>query len=385
MKKMLKLFILLAFIISSFLFSKEIYAKENINVYLFGGATCPHCKAELKLLNELKSDYPINVKYYEVYYNKSNQKLMSRFEKAYSASFNGVPVLVIGPEYLVGENTEKVKELVIKYSEKETYKDPYAIVEDYEELNKKEEGDNTDNGKYKRKVFGIELDLQKVGPIIMGMFLGFADGINPCMFSVLIFLLTYLLSISSKKKMLISGILFAITVFITYFLLMLGVFKIMSLIPYISMLKNIMGIIAIIMGAIMIKDFFFYGKWFSLQIPKSARPMIEKITQKGTYLSAILLAIFSSFVELPCTIGIPMAYITAIKDSNLSVIPHLLFYNFFFIVPLSLIIFSVFKASNAIEKVNKSEEKRDKYKKYMRLIAGVILVLMGMGFIFKVL
>ena len=354
---------------------------------MFGGETCPHCKKELALLDELKSKYSFNLKYYEVYYNKDNQSLMERFSKAYSAEFTGVPVLIIGPEYVIGEDPTKVETLIKKYTEKQEYKDPYNILTDYEAANitNNNVDTNKDGTGYTRNIFGIDLSLNKVGPLVMGALLGFADGINPCMFSVIIFLLTYLLSISSKKKMLISGVLFAVTVFITYFLLMLGVFKVMSLIPYIALLKTVIGVIAILMGAIMIKDFFFYGKWFSLQIPASARPMIEKITQKGTYFSAIILAIFSSFVELPCTIGIPMAYLTAIKDSNLSVIPHIIFYNFFFIIPLSIIIFSVFSASNAIEKVNSSEEKRDKYKKYMRLLAGVILVGMGLGFIFRIL
>jgi cytochrome c biogenesis protein CcdA len=47
-----------------------------------------------------------------------------------------------------------------------------------------------------------------------------ADSINPCAFAVMLLLLTTILSkTQDKKKALLAGLLFALAVFITYFLL----------------------------------------------------------------------------------------------------------------------------------------------------------------------
>ena len=52
-----------------------------------------------------------------------------------------------------------------------------------------------------------------------------ADSINPCVFGVLIFLLAYMTSVfKSKTKMLIGGLTYISSVYLTYFLIGLGVF-----------------------------------------------------------------------------------------------------------------------------------------------------------------
>lgn len=95
-----------------------------------------------------------------------------------------------------------------------------------------------------------------------------------------------------------------------------------------------------------LKDIFWYGKGISLAIPKKAKPMLEYITVRGTYMSAFVLAILSSLVELPCTIGIPLAYVGAIGEQA-NVLPALLVYNLFFILPLIIIIGGIYVGNKA--------------------------------------
>jgi len=189
---------------------------------------------------------------------------MRTFEKAYNANFTGVPVVIIGKDYFLGESKEKTDELISKYSQNMgEYIDAYQYV--------LQQGNNNGGGlvnnadkKASIKIFNKEIKLESVGPVIFGILLGFADGINPCMFGVLIFLLTYLISIGSKKRVLKSGLIFAATAFVFYFTVMFLMHKLIfsttALLPYISIIKIIIGIIALVMGSIEIKDFFFYGK-----------------------------------------------------------------------------------------------------------------------------
>ena len=79
-------------------------------------------------------------------------------------------------------------------------------------------------------------------------------------------------------------------------------------------------------------------------------------------------------VELPCTAGIPLAYIAVLTDRDLNFYLPLLLYNFFFVLPSTLIVlFVIF----AWVKVDKMEKARMIFRKWMRLVAGGILVLLA--------
>ncbi len=382
-----------------FIFSFSLFnitnAKEGnpINVYIFHGETCPHCKKELGYLDDLSKKYNFNLKKYEVYYNKQNRELMDRFAKAYNTSFNGVPVVIVGYEYIIGDKQEDTERLIRQYGSQQTYKDPYELLLEFENTNivdsniktqTSTDGTNIPNnpnssGDY-FKIFGKTLNLKEVGPVFFGAILGLADGINPCMFGVLMFLLTYLISIGSKKKVLMSGIVFIISTFSFYYLVMYGMhnllFNVSIFLPYIAIFKIVIGVLAIAFALLEIKDFFFYGKGISLKIPSFAKPIIELIGKRGTYFSAFLLALFSSIVELPCTIGIPLTYIAA-TEKKINIFLSLFIYNLAFIIPLIIIVSTVYLSSDKFKNGEKTGVTEEKYKKVMRLIAGIILLTMG--------
>jgi hypothetical protein len=209
------------------------------------------------------------------------------------------------------------------------------------------------------------------------------------MFWVLIFLLTYLVSVWSRKKVLYSGLIFAITTFVLYSAIMYWMHKLLFntnfFLKYISTVKYVIWILAIILWLIEVKDFFWYGKWVSLKIPSWAKPTLEYVTKKWTYMSAFVLAVLSTFVELPCTIWIPLAYVWAVW-TKINIFTALWIYNFFFILPLIIIILgiyywiSAFKTKDWDLAINKVSN-----KKIMRLVAWIILITLWVLFLTKVL
>jgi hypothetical protein len=76
------------------------------------------------------------------------------------------------------------------------------------------------------------------------------------MFSVLLFLVTYLLAIGSKKRAIKVGLVFAFGVFFIYFLFMLGILNLITLIGFIQKIKILIATFALIAALILIKDFF---------------------------------------------------------------------------------------------------------------------------------
>ena len=400
------------------------FAKDVPQLILFYWETCPHCKNEEWYIEELKSEYEFDVVWYEVFFNKDNLKVLEVYSKKFWKDFTWVPIVIMWDDYLEWEDYNWTKELLEKYAEKKSESDTkpdtntdtkttrpepaqttWDVKIDVTELwNENDSLTWSDVSNWDEKTttqltwdnnqtvefFGKEISMKTVWPIVFWIILWFVDGINPCMFWVLIFLLTYLVSVGSRKKVLYSGLIFVITTFVLYFGIMYLMhnllFSTMSLLPYIAYIKYTIWWIAIILWAIEIKDYFFYGKWISLKIPSSIKPTLEYITKKWTYMSAFVLAVLSTFVELPCTIWIPLAYVWAVAD-NVKIFLALWIYNFFFIVPLLIIVFWIYFWLSAF----KSDENGQmaindvSSKKIMRLIAGIVLIVLWCLFFAKVI
>lgn len=223
---------------------------------------------------------------------------------------------------------------------------------------------------------------------ILGITLGLSDGIfNPCALSVLLFLIAYLMALGSKKKCLIIGFIYSLIIFIIYFSFMYGILygitNISEIAKNIELLKTVVGIALIIFGAIELKDFFFYGKGVSLEIPGFAKPKIEKLVKAATIPSALALGFLVSLVEIPCAGAFPFTYTTILASSGMSLgvsILYLLWYNIFFVVPLLALVLVFYLG---LVKVEAAEEKRLKLRKYMRLVAGIIMISLAVAMLMR--
>jgi thiol-disulfide isomerase/thioredoxin len=216
--------------------------------------------------------------------------------------------------------------------------------------------------------------------IILGMILGLMDGVfNPCALSVLFFLIAYLMGLGSKRKCLVIGTIYSLMIFVIYALFMFGILNVIYYVGNLSLIEKVIGAALIIFGIIEIKDFFFYGKGFSLEIPKSASPYIEKLIKAATIPSALILGLLVALVEIPCAGAFPFFYTTLLASKGIQGIENILYilwYNIFFVSPL-LILTLIFYLGFA--KVEEAEKKRLKLRKYMRLTAGIIMILLGLS------
>ncbi|MBI2110007.1 hypothetical protein HYT58_02440 [Candidatus Woesearchaeota archaeon] len=212
-------------------------------------------------------------------------------------------------------------------------------------------------------------------PIIIGASL--IDGINPCAFGVLIFLLAYLSkNIKDRRMMLSHGLIYILAVFITY--LAAGLF----LLPVIRQLGSLsvgfyilIGVLVVLAGLIEIKDFFYYGRGFSLSIfPNDVIKMyVNKVGKK--LWTAFFLGVFVALVELPCTGAVYLAVLTlmTLAGIQLKYILFLVLYNLIFVLPLIVILWLFVRGVSA----NKFKTWHQKHKALMRLLIGLVLIGMG--------
>ncbi|MBI4135857.1 hypothetical protein HY477_03935 [Candidatus Uhrbacteria bacterium] len=231
------------------------------------------------------------------------------------------------------------------------------------------------------------------GNLTLGIILAaaLADSINPCVLGVLIFLVAFQMRVfKSANRMLVGGLLYTVVVYVTYLALGFGILKIAVSLHVANAFYWIAAIIAIIAGLLEIKDFFWYGRGFTLQMIPGAAQRIKMYTQKIEtlqqkrpalgYLMIAVLGVFVVLVELPCT-GAPYFAILALlaQGSYATAVPYLLLYNLVFILPLLVVIALVYFGKTS-ERV---ESWRTQHKGTMRLGIGLFLIALGVYMIYS--
>jgi thiol-disulfide isomerase/thioredoxin len=409
------------------------FAAENntVCVFLFYDSGCPHCAQERLFLQELKQKYPIDLHEFEVG-NPENSNLWYQICSKYKTRFGVVPITFIGDKVFVG----------FDYGDQEIFNPQYNAFIGYSSVIEKTIKEYVEKGgvgcpsesssssmnlssniilvvvliitigtifvllrnkikiKIKKGVISFlfaflflpfvlaqEAQVPLIGKIggetpviILGMILGLMDGVfNPCALSVLFFLIAYLMGLGSKRKCLIVGTIYSLMIFVIYALFMFGILNVIYYVGNLSLIEKLVGAALIIFGIIEIKDFFFYGKGFSLEIPKSASPYIEKLIKAATVPSALILGLLVALVEIPCAGAFPFFYTTLLASKGIQGIENILYilwYNIFFVFPL-VILTLIFYFGFA--KIEEAEKKRLELRKYMRLTAGIIMILLGLS------
>ncbi|MBI2109344.1 MAG: hypothetical protein HYT93_04215 [Parcubacteria group bacterium] len=203
------------------------------------------------------------------------------------------------------------------------------------------------------------------------------DAINPCAIGVLILMVSVVLaSGGSRKRLLLLGSLYIFAIFIVYLAAGLGLVYFFQNIPLVLTLylSIIIGVLIIIAGLVEVKDYFWYGRWFSLAIPTSFAKKIHTYSNRMTIPGVMFLGVFVSAVELPCT-GAPYLAIITILSQNfdLPAFIMLTLYNIIFVAPLFIILVLV-GSGMELQKVKMwKQESRGS----MRLAIGLLLVGLG--------
>lgn len=219
-------------------------------------------------------------------------------------------------------------------------------------------------------------------PIIIGA--AAIDSINPCAFGVLIFMLTYMAKVvGDLKKMLINGLIYIFAVFVTYIAAGLVLLKVIQSMTKFSVTSYyVISVLIILAGLIEIKDYFWYGKGFSLAIMPSEKERIRGYINKiaGTKLTAFGLGVFVALVELPCTGAVYLAVLTIMAKSGLALsnITMLLIYNIIFVLPLIFILIGVYRGMATMN----FKLWLEKNKRLMRLVVGLLLIGLGTWMIY---
>jgi hypothetical protein len=217
---------------------------------------------------------------------------------------------------------------------------------------------------------------------LMTVLIAGLDAFNPCAFFVLLFLLSMLVHQHSRARMLAIGGVFVLVSGLMYFAFMaawLNLFQVFGQLAWVTLAA---GAVALAIGLVNVKDFFFFGRGVSLSIPESSKPGIYRraraILAAGnvpTMLAAtVLLAAAVNVYELLCTAGFPMVYTRLLTLQDLSPAEHYLYlalYNLVYVIPLAVIV-GVFAFTLGARKLTEREGR------LLKLMSGVMMLQLGM-------
>jgi Acetylglutamate kinase len=239
---------------------------ETLSIQFFYNIHCGACHSAIAYLDEYRSANPgIVISYYDLFNSTENRELFEKCKAEYNRQYASVPIIFMGNAVLEGD-----------YAIRTNFE---PLVSGYEKLNQKgfsfpslpqfttSSQSNAD---------GTDISI----PLIVGA--GLLDGINPCAFAVLVILLIYLMSLGSRQKMILAGIVYSAAVFFFYFLSGVGIFTVIQTTGMVKGFSFVAAMIAIIAGILMIKDAFYPGKGPSLAIPEGRKGTINRYIEKST-------------------------------------------------------------------------------------------------------
>ena len=101
--------------------------KGKVNIYMFWGNGCPHCKAQWETLETMRKKYPndFNVYGFEVWYDHENLEILKKFAAAMGDDdVDAVPYTIIGEQSFSGAQNEEMLKRTI-FAEKNKSFDIY--------------------------------------------------------------------------------------------------------------------------------------------------------------------------------------------------------------------------------------------------------------------
>ncbi len=190
-------------------------------------------------------------------------------------------------------------------------------------------------------------------PVVIGS--GFADGFNPCAFALLVLFATYTLTLvnavtsdgrptpSARRTLLGAGSLYVGAVFITYFLLGLGLYGLFEGFGKDHIVARAAAVLALGMAVWMLKDVFLPGWGPSMAAPSGTHGLMNKAMARGGLAGMLLAGVLVGICTVPCSGAMYFSVTTVLHASGGGVVglALLALYNVAFILPLLLFLLFV--------------------------------------------
>lgn len=357
-----------------------------VGLAISGGATelvlfyeqgCPHCAQLEEFLASVAPHYPeLEIRRYEIH-DPEAKSLLPKLLAAYGAEVGSVPIVFIGDMAVVGGTFWGLGPEPVTLS---------GRAEEAMLLEAIQKNIAVDAPSPLAKISTAEQPRLKES-LTLGAVVGAAalDSLNPCDFAVLVLLLGTLLLAGRRGKVLGAGLAFAVGIYLSYFVLGFLIYSVLGLTvstrafrdPFILAVSSL----AILVGLWEMKDLLWYGKLPTIEVPKSWKHSLTRLTQAAvTIPGAFVAGVLDSLFLAPCTSGPYLVILTLLSQTTTrwQGTGYLLLYNLIFILPM---IFITLGVHFGFTTTARAERWRTARLGKLHFATGLVMVCLGVGMI----
>lgn len=232
-----------------------------------------------------------------------------------------------------------------------------------------------------------QLSAGEMGLPLFTFVVGLIDGFNPCAMWILVFLLSVLVNIKDRRKILLIAGTFVFVSGLAYFAFMAAWLNVFMLIGIARPAQVILGLLAIIIGIVNVKDFFAFKKGVSFSIPEAAKPGLYRRVREivsAQYLTAalggvIVLAVVVNLVELLCTAGLPALYTQILTMQDLPTWKNYAYLALYILAYMldDTILLAIVVATLSHRRLQEREGR------WLKLLSGVVILALGLVMILR--
>lgn len=343
-----------------------------VELYFFWAHDCPHCNEARPFVERLPIQYPwLRLRSAELTSSEANVRQYAALAASLGREASAVPAFLFCGEMIVGYESdattgEQLRRRLATCHERRLTQGgaPPPAAETSTRL----------------PLLG-DIDPKSVSLPLTTLILAALDAFNPCAFFVLLFLLSLLVHARSRARMAFVGGVFVLFSGLVYFAFMaawLNVFLWAGELRYVTAAA---GGLALAIGFVNVKDFFWFRRGVTLSIPDSAKPglfrrmraLVAATSWPSLVAGSVLLAAAANTYELLCTAGFPMVFTRILTLHGLSPARYYLylaFYNLIYVIPLALIVV-VFTVTLGARKLSEEQGRA------LKLLSG--LMMLGLG------
>lgn len=222
---------------------------------------------------------------------------------------------------------------------------------------------------------------------------GLLDGVNPCAFATIIFLLSYLqVARRTPREILAVGSAFILAVFLSYFLVGLGLAQVLAKIAALrvlgTLLNYVLAAFALVIAVLSFRDAQLAAAGqlgeMTLQLPGFLKERIRGVIRTGTraprfVIAAFVAGVVISLLELACTGQVYLPTILyMLRSGRSSAVGHLLVYNVAFIAPLIVVFVLAWTGlkSDALARFQRERTAQ------VKLLTGILFLLLAAFLLF---
>jgi glutaredoxin len=347
--------------------------QERTVVEVFVLDTCPHCAAALMWLEGVRAERPdVEFRLHVVNRDPAARDRLIGLAREHGLTVVGVPVFLIGDRLLVGWQGPEVTgaEILGAIAAAGARAPPPSPVEAA-----------ADTEAVRVPVLGT-LSPGRLGLPLFTVALGLVDGFNPCAMWALLLILAILLRLRDRRRMLVIGGTFIAVGGLLYFVFLAAWLEFFLLVGFSRALQVGLGLVALAIGAVNLKDVVAFRQGPSLGIPERARPgiyaRIRGVLSAPTLPLALvavgLLSAVVNLLELLCTAGLPAVYTHVLGSYDLgrpAYYGYLLLYVGAYILDDGLML--------ALAVITLTETRlQERAGRWLKLVSGVMMAGLGL-------